>query len=50
MSETNLTWQKYKNSGNGSIRWVFTNLKSLLIVCKDNASNFCKYFHFCRKQ
>jgi len=28
MSETNLTWQKYKNSGTGSIRWVFANLKS----------------------
>jgi hypothetical protein len=26
MSETNLTWQKYKNSGTGSFRWDFANL------------------------
>jgi len=28
MSEKNLTWQKYKNSGTGSFRSVFANLKT----------------------
>jgi hypothetical protein len=52
MSETNLTWQKYKNSGTGSFRWVWNLIWKLLIVCKDNVSNFCKYFlkKNCKKQ
>ncbi len=43
MSETNLTWQKYKNSGTGSFG-EFLSIWKLLIVCKDNVSNFFKYF------